>query len=88
MLAPAKVYIDSKFQGEYNLGTFLSKTHLNDKASVDPLSHDRIRLSIPQTNTPESTTGWIGWGSRPGHGRGQGSVDVNSSRDTVTLVIS
>lgn len=87
MLAPATIVVDAKYQGEYYLDTFLARAIVTDIALDSLSTSSSNRLSIPQTSTNETKTGWVGWKNSQ-QSRGQSSIDATSSRDSVTLVIS
>jgi len=82
-LAPAYVIVDDKYEGTYDLHSYLGAAYLVDKRSTDPTKQKRPRGLAQDTNTTSAATGWIGWSAkRPSSSSpGQGSIIVDSVRD-------
>jgi len=87
-LEPAMVFLDSKFQGTYDVFTTLSDAVVDRTDNItDPLGLSRTRLFEDDVVSPSRISGWTGWGPRPKDvtAANQGHVEVVSSLSPATL---
>lgn len=88
-LEPAQVFLDSKFQGTYNVHTTLSDAVVDRTDNVtDPLGLSRTRLFEDDVVSSNRMLGWIGWGSRPQDAGSQGHFEVVSSLSPAILQLT
>ncbi|KAJ7050991.1 hypothetical protein C8F01DRAFT_1177076 [Mycena amicta] len=87
---PVEVYLDSSFEGEYDLQTSLTTAHIDeDPQARDPLGRGREHV-ITRAKTGKRASGQIYWGKSgegPSTGARLGEVKVNTSTAPVVLHI-
>ncbi|KLO20309.1 hypothetical protein SCHPADRAFT_934180 [Schizopora paradoxa] len=90
-LEPAEIYLDSKFQGTYDVRTTLSDAMVDrDYNVIDPLGQNRTRLFQDDVTSTNRLLGWTGWDPRPKDGtrHNQGHVEVVSSLSQAILQLT
>lgn len=90
---PVQLFVDSKFQGTYDVHTSLSNAVVQSSVNVpDPSGRSRTRVYDDDLVTNNRRTGWAGWGSRPPQGKGksgkQGHIEVASSLSPAVLQLT
>ncbi|KAH7929862.1 hypothetical protein BV22DRAFT_1029053 [Leucogyrophana mollusca] len=81
-LAPAKVTLDEKYEGVFQVNTLLGSAAVvrGSVPSIDPWNEDLDRQFDVDYSTDSRVLGWIGWGERPMDGFEQpGQVVVETS---------
>ena len=88
----ARVFIDSKFEGTYDVHTNLADATIQRNTDIaDPLNIGRKRIFVNDHVSSDRVLGWVGWNRRPrGHikGPGQGHVEVVSSLSAAVLELT
>lgn len=90
-LKPAQVFLDSKFQGTYDVRTTLSDACIDRPDNVtDPSGLSRTRLFDDDVVSSNRMLGWTGWNPRPKDvtAANQGHVEVISSLSPAILQLT
>lgn len=91
-LEPARIYVDSKFEGTYDVHTTLADAVVDKSNVVDPTGANRQRVYIDDHVTATHAYGWVGWGDRPNpmtkESQRQGHIEVVSSLSSAVLQLT
>ena len=80
-LAATKVFLDSKYEGLFNVQTKLDKVTVKQSNATDPVGNGRRRTVRFDQNSSDRVRGWVGWGKRPVNSNAvsQGQVKITAS---------
>lgn len=91
-LEPAQIFVDSKFEGTYDVHATLADAVLDrDTDLVDPTGAGRQRTYVDDLVSANRAYGWAGWGARPTGetwNNGQGHIEVVSSLSAAILQLT
>lgn len=86
---PAGVFVDSTFQGTYDVHTSLADAIVDTDGSLpDPGGLGRVRMSEDEFVSTSRRYGWVNWGPPPKDGRRQGHIEVQSSLGNAVLQLT
>lgn len=91
-LEPAHIYVDSKFEGTYDVHTSLADAIVDKTVVSDPTGANRQRVYVDDHVAAARTYGWVGWGARPGlmskESQRQGHIEIVSSLSAAVLQLT
>ena len=90
-LQPAQVYVDSKFEGTYDVRTSLAEAIVDRTEVEDPSGSNRRRIYVDDHVSRTRATGFAGWDAREAGSETQGQqghIEVLSSLSPAVLQLT